>query len=62
VEEIALEQARATLGDLVDRARLQGSPTLITRHGRPAAVLVGSDWYERAAAALAGAEGQPGER
>jgi prevent-host-death family protein len=46
MKSASIEEARRTLGDLVDRARLVGEPTLITRHGRPAAVVVGADWYE----------------
>lgn len=55
----SVEEARAGLGDLVDRARLAGEPTLITRYGRPAAVVVGEDWYrlaEECLTASAGAE------
>jgi prevent-host-death family protein len=44
----SLEEARAGLGELVDRARLVGEPTLITRYGRPAAVVVSEDWYKLA--------------
>ncbi len=53
----SIEEARRALGDLVDRARLAAEPTLITRHGKPAAILVPADWYERAAAALADGSG-----
>jgi prevent-host-death family protein len=35
-----IETARATLGDLVARAQMTGESTLITRYGKPAAVLV----------------------
>jgi prevent-host-death family protein len=42
-----IEDARKILGDLVDRARLAGEPVLITRYNKPAAVLVGADWYSR---------------
>lgn len=37
---ITLEDARAKLGELVDRARLAGESTVITRYGKPAAMLV----------------------
>ncbi len=40
---ISLEDARAALGELVDRARLAGEPTVITRYGKLAAVLVPLD-------------------
>jgi prevent-host-death family protein len=43
-----LEQARGTLGDLIDRARLAGEPTMITRYGKPGAVVVSADWYQDA--------------
>ena len=54
---VSVQEARAKLGDLVDIARLAGEPTLITKHGRPAAVLVGADWYQEADECLAGAAG-----
>jgi prevent-host-death family protein len=43
-----IEEARAKLGDAVDLARLAGEPTMITRHGRPAAVVVGAEWFREA--------------
>ena len=46
MEEIGLEEARRTLGEIVDRARLAEQPTLITRQGKPAAVVVGAAIYE----------------
>lgn len=49
----SLEDARAGLGDLIDRARLAGEPTLITRYGRPAAVVVSEHWYREAEECLA---------
>jgi prevent-host-death family protein len=49
---VQIEEARKTLGELVDRARLAGEPTLIMRNRRPGAVLVPVDWYEEAQAAL----------
>jgi prevent-host-death family protein len=52
VETVSIEEARRTLGDLVDRARLADEPTLITRHGKSAAVVVNADWYAEARAAL----------
>ena len=36
---IGIEEARAKLGDLVDLARISGTTTLITRHGRPVAAI-----------------------
>ncbi len=64
----SVEQARIGLGDVIDRARLAGEPTLITRYGKPAAVVVSEDWYRLAEECLttsAGAEAaaaQPPER
>ena len=40
MDEISIEEARRKLGDIIDRARLAGQSTVITRHGKPAAVLV----------------------
>jgi prevent-host-death family protein len=40
VETVQIEAARKMLGDLIDRARLTGEPAMITRYGKPAAVLV----------------------
>src|SRR5258708_21267543 len=41
-----LARARAHLGELVDRARHGGQPTVLTDHGRPAAVVVSHDMYQ----------------
>ena len=57
MKSVSIEEARAGLGDLVDRARLVGEPTLITRYGRPAAVVVGADWFRKAAESLSGPAG-----
>jgi prevent-host-death family protein len=45
MKSVNIEDARKTLGDLVDRARLADEPVLIMRYNKPAAVLVGADWY-----------------
>jgi prevent-host-death family protein len=45
VEEIALEKARKLIGEIADRARVGGEHTLITRQGKPAAVVVPADWH-----------------
>lgn len=47
MEEIGLEKARQSLGEIVDKARLAGMPTLVTRQNKPAAVIVSYDWYRR---------------
>jgi prevent-host-death family protein len=52
MESLSIEDARRQLGELVDRARLAGEPTLIMRYRKPVAVVVSAEWYERAAAAL----------
>jgi prevent-host-death family protein len=38
-EGIPMEEARMKLGDLIDHARLAGQSTVITRHGKPAAII-----------------------
>jgi len=62
---VSVEGARSSFGDLIDRARLAGEPTLITRYGRPAAVVVSEEWYREAEEALTSAggtiNGPPGE-
>ena len=47
MKSVNIEDARKILGDLVDRARLADEPVLIMRYNKPAAVLVGADWYAR---------------
>ncbi len=54
-----IEEARKTLGELVDRARLAGEPTLIMRYRKPGAVLVPVGWYEEATALLSAAGDGP---
>ena len=53
MEETGIEKARNQLGEIVDKARFTGEPTTITRQGKPAAVLVSSDWYAAVMALLA---------
>ena len=57
MRSVSIEVARRTLGELVDRARLASEPTMITRHGKPGAVVVNADWYTRAEELLAAADG-----
>jgi prevent-host-death family protein len=52
MDSVNIEEARRTLGDLVDHARIAGTPTLIMRYRTPAAVIVSKDWYDRAAECL----------
>jgi PHD/YefM family antitoxin component YafN of YafNO toxin-antitoxin module len=48
VNTVQIEEARRTIGELVDLARLAGEPTLIMRSRKPGAVLVPVSWYEDA--------------
>jgi prevent-host-death family protein len=48
VNTVQIEEARRTIGELVDLARLAGEPTLIMRNRKPGAVLVPVSWYEEA--------------
>lgn len=59
METVQIEEARKVLGELVDRARLAGEPTMILRNRRPGAVLVPVGWYEDAQAALRSAADGP---
>ncbi len=44
MQEIQLREAKATLSKVIDNAR-QGAPSIITRHGRPEAVVLSfEDW------------------
>jgi prevent-host-death family protein len=45
MDEMGIEEARLKLGDIVDRARLAEEATMITRHGKPAAVVVPVGWW-----------------
>lgn len=46
MHEIQLRQAKATLSAVIDDAR-HGRPTVITRHGRREAVVLGFEDWER---------------
>lgn len=46
MREIQLREAKATLSALVDRA-VSGEPTLITRHGKPEAVVLSFAEWQR---------------
>lgn len=52
MDEVGIEQARRTLGEIVDRARIAEQQTRITRQGKPAAVVVSAKWYDAALEAL----------
>jgi antitoxin Phd len=46
MRQIQLRDAKATLSSVVDEA-VSGSPSIITRHGKPQAVIVGFAEWER---------------
>ncbi len=46
VQEIQLRAAKATLSSVIDQAR-QGQPSIITRHGRPEAVVLSFEEWQR---------------
>ena len=46
MHEIQLRDAKATLSAVVDGAR-RGEPSVITRHGKPAAVVLGFEAWEK---------------
>ena len=60
MDTISLHHARNTIGDIVNRARYSGTPTLITSQGKPAAVIVSVPWYQDALSHLGetGTDGQ----
>lgn len=46
VQEIQLRNAKANLSAVIDQAR-QGQPSVITRHGRPEAVVLSFEEWQR---------------
>jgi antitoxin Phd len=46
MQEIQLRDAKATLSAVIDQAK-QGAPSIITRHGRPEAVLLSFEEWQR---------------
>lgn len=46
MREVQLKAVKATLSSIVDKA-IEGDPTIITRHGRRAAVVLSIEDYER---------------
>lgn len=46
MKTLSLSEAKAKLGGLVDEVERRGEEVLITRNGRPAAVLISHDKYE----------------
>ena len=48
MREIQLKDAKATLSSVIDDA-VHGEPSIITRHGKPEAVILGFQEWERLA-------------
>ena len=46
MHEIQLRMAKATLSAVIDKAR-DGEPSVITRHGKPEAVVIGFEEWKR---------------
>ena len=46
MHEIQLRDAKATLSAVIDQAK-QGEPSIITRHGRPEAVVLSFEEWQR---------------
>ena len=46
MREIQLREAKATFSAVIDRAR-QGEPSIVTRHGYPAAVVLSFEEWQR---------------
>lgn len=59
MDEVGIETARATLGEIVDRARMLGQVTQINRNGKPAAVIVPVEQWGDMQAELASKESKP---
>jgi prevent-host-death family protein len=50
-DEVTMVAARDFLGDLVDKARLLGTRTILSKNGKRAAAIVSMEDYERLTAA-----------
>ena len=46
MQEVQLRDAKATLSAVIDQAK-QGQPSIITRHGRPEAVVLSFEEWQR---------------
>ena len=46
MQEVQLRDAKATLSTVIDQAK-QGQPSIITRHGRPEAVILSFEEWQR---------------
>jgi len=49
--ELTVSQARENLAELIDNTRRSGEPVVLTRHGRPVAVVLDHALFERLVAA-----------
>lgn len=52
MDEASIETARRTLGEIVDKARIAGEHTRITRQGKAAATVSPVGWHDAAAEAF----------
>lgn len=59
VESMSIDSARDVLGDLVARADYAGTPTVITRYGKDAAVVVSMRDFNRLRQLTAPSEAAP---
>ena len=50
--ELTVSQARENLAELIDNTRRSGEPVVLTRHGRPVAVVLDHALFERLVAAV----------
>ena len=51
MSELTVSQARENLAELIDNTRRSGEPVVLTRHGRPVAVVLDHALFERLVAA-----------
>ena len=50
--ELTVSQARENLAELINNTRRSGEPVVLTRHGRPVAVVLDHALFERLVAAV----------
>lgn len=53
MKEVPGDKVRATFRDTLNEVEFEGEHVVVTRYGKPAAVMVSPTWYEQAKAALA---------
>ena len=51
-KQLGVSEARNNLTEVVNEVRLLGKPVILTRRDKPQAVVVSTDFYERAVKAL----------